>query len=482
MRIVLPTLNSLSSSFGRLAGALVLSAGVLAASASGALAKNEKYAGFVIDANNGNVLYEDRADAPRYPASLTKMMTLYMLFDALRSNRVELDTKMKVSSYAAARPPSKLGLKPGSYLTVEEGIYSLVTKSANDAATVIGEHLAGTETRFAQAMTRQAHKLGMSNTTFKNAHGLPDREQKTTARDMAKLGLALREHFPEYYDYFSTRSYSFRGRRLGNHNRVLGRVKGADGIKTGYINASGFNLVTSVQRDGKSIVAVVMGGRSGRSRDDHMVDLISRTLPKASVRDSGPLIAAAKPTAYSYGVPKTPPIPEPRPMAPTSIDERIAMAYGSDAAGAVPMSAESSKIVGLSALAAALVQERPMSNLAIPAASAGYGNSQKTAALDRSMTGSLAAVRSAGQAAPTSSWVVQIAATPEEREAMSMLNAAKSKVGRPLAAAEPYTQSISSNGQTLYRARFAGFDNKDEAWAACAALKRSDYNCYAVAN
>ncbi|MEP0507626.1 MAG: D-alanyl-D-alanine carboxypeptidase family protein, partial [Aurantimonas coralicida] len=181
---------------------------------------NAKYAGFVIDANNGQVLYNDRADEYRYPASLTKMMTLYMTFDALKSGRISMKDKMPVSAYAAGRPPSKIGLKTGSTLTVEEAVYSLVTKSANDAAVVLGEFQAGSESAFAARMTAKARQIGMPKTTFRNANGLPDSGQKTTARDMATLGIALREHFPEYYKIFSTRSYSFRGRRLGNHNRV----------------------------------------------------------------------------------------------------------------------------------------------------------------------------------------------------------------------------------------------------------------------
>lgn len=455
---------------------------------------NPKYAGFVIDANNGQVLYSENADAPRYPASLTKMMTLYMTFDALKSGRVSLGNRMPVSAYAAGRPPSKLGLKPGSTLTVEEGIYALVTKSANDAAVVMAEFLAGSESTFAEQMTAKARRIGMRATTFRNANGLPDNGQRTTARDMATLGIALREHFPEYYKYFSTRSYSFRGRRLGNHNRVLGRFQGTDGIKTGYINASGFNLVSSVARDGKRLVAVVMGGRSGRSRDDHMVELLNRYFPKASTRGTGPLVASrSSGNAVVAELPTRGPLPDSRPVAPTSIDERIALAYGSEPAAAIARLPEprSRPLLGRDALRAALVQERPVTRTPFPEPSrsipAAFGIPLPPAAipggkdLDPRTTGSIAA-SAPPKSAPSSPWVVQIAATPEADQAMAMLGEAKNKVGGPLSSAVPFTETVKSGSQTLHRARFAGFSTKDQARSACAALKRDAYNCYVVAN
>ncbi|MEF2550207.1 SPOR domain-containing protein [Aurantimonas sp. A2-1-M11] len=492
MRNLIPRLTSAARSLTKVAGIAAFGAGMLLSGAGHAEA-NSKYAGFVIDANNGQVLYNDRADEMRYPASLTKMMTLYMAFDALESGRISKHDKMPVSSYAAGRPPSKIGLKTGSTITVEEAMYSLVTKSANDAAVVLGEFLAGSESAFAARMTAKARQIGMPKTTFRNANGLPDSGQKTTARDMATLGIALREHFPSHYKIFSTRSYSFRGRRLGSHNRVLGRVKGTDGIKTGYINASGFNLVTSIKRDGKSLVAVVMGGRSGRSRDDHMVELLTRYLPKASTRDSGMLLAAR--TAGNpvvAALPKQVPVPDSRP-AMTEIDQRIAMAYGSEPAMAVARMVEpqSGPIVGRDALKAALVAERPSVRMPIPAASRvpAAGVRLPPAAvpagrdLDPATTGAIK-VASVSQTVqvPSSPWVVQIAATPEAEAAMRMLAEAKRKVGGPLSGAEPFTETVKSGSQTLYRARFAGFASKGQAWSACAELKRSAYSCYAVAN
>lgn len=499
MRKIFPRLRAVTAALGKTLGFAALG-GALCLSQLSAAHANPRYAGFVIDANNGRVLYEDNADAYRYPASLTKMMTLYMTFAALKTGRISKSSKMPVSKYAAARPPSKLGLKVGSTITLEEGINALVTKSANDASVVMAEFLAGSEARFAEQMTATARKLGMSRTTFKNANGLPNSEQRTSARDMATLGIALREHFPEYYGYFSTRSYNFRGTRLGSHNRVLGRVEGTDGIKTGYINASGFNLVSSVKRDGKSLVAVVMGGQSGRSRDDHMVQLLNRYLPQASTRDAGALIAsradvptplpvAASATALVAALPSKGPVPDSRPaVGALSVDERIALAYGSDAADAIARlpQTEARPIVGRDALRAALVEERPASNIPFPAVSRPALNSGVPmprvgvpSAVDHETTGS---VQSAAVSRPSSPWVVQIAAAPAADEAMSMLSEAKRKVGGPLIAAEPFIEPVSSGSQTLHRARFAGFANKDQAWAACAALKRSHYNCYAVAN
>ena len=231
----------------------------------------------------------------RYPASLTKMMTLYLVFERLASGKIKKSTQVPFSAHAAAQPPTKLGVKVGKSVSVETIIYSLVTKSANNSAAAIAEYLGGSENGFARMMTAKAKKLGMTGTLFQNASGLPDPDQHSTARDLAVLGLALREHFPQYYGYFSTRSFTYGRQRMANHNRLLGRVKGIDGIKTGYTRASGFNLVTSVGDGKRRIVAVVMGGQTGRARDNHMADLIKKYLPKASGRDGGDLIAKSKP-------------------------------------------------------------------------------------------------------------------------------------------------------------------------------------------
>jgi D-alanyl-D-alanine carboxypeptidase len=240
-----------------------------------------KYAAIVIDGNSGRVLYEVDSSAQRYPASLTKMMTLYMLFEAMQQGRVTAATEIPVSDYAARRPPTKIGFRPGDTIDVDSAIRALVTKSANDVAVAVGEYLGGTEEQFAAMMTTKARSLGMRNTTFRNASGLPDVDQRTTARDMALLGMSLRKRFPAQFVYFSSQSFTFRGRTIRGHNDLLARVEGVDGIKTGYVRASGFNIVTSVSRDGRKLVVVVMGGNTARQRNAHVEELIERYMPSA---------------------------------------------------------------------------------------------------------------------------------------------------------------------------------------------------------
>lgn len=230
----------------------------------------------VIDADTGRVLSEMNADAITYPASLTKMMTLYLTFGALNSGTLRLDQYLPVSSEAASKSPTKLHLLPGESVRVQDLILGIVTKSANDAAAVLGEGLAGSEPAFAEQMTAKARQLGMTNTAFRNASGLPDPEQHTTARDMAQLALALYHDFPREYGYFSTRQFYFRGRVILTHNHLLEWYDGADGIKTGYIGASGFNLAASAMRSGHRLIGVIMGGSSAGSRDREMAALLDQ--------------------------------------------------------------------------------------------------------------------------------------------------------------------------------------------------------------
>ncbi len=239
------------------------------------LPPTQRYAAIVVDVSSGKVLHNTKADEIRFPASLTKMMTMYMMFDALSKRKVTLNTPIPISRRAAARPASKLYLKAGSTITVNKAMESLAIKSANDVAYAVAEFLAGSEKAFADRMTFKARSLGMRSTTFRNASGLPDKRQVTTARDMAKLGIALRKRFPQYYHYFGKRTFAFKGRTVRGHNRVLGTVRGADGIKTGYTRASGFNLVTSVRYGGRNLVGVILGENSGRSRDKHMTELMN---------------------------------------------------------------------------------------------------------------------------------------------------------------------------------------------------------------
>ncbi len=255
-----------------------------------------RYSSMVIDAGSGSILEAVNAEEPRHPASLTKLMTLYMLFEALRDRRLALDQIVPVSYHAASQPPSKLGITPAMRLTVEEAVLGLVTKSANDAASALGELLGGDEDRFAQMMTLRARALGMGRTTFRNASGLPDPDMWTTAHDLAILARHILTDFPSYYGYFSTPSFEFHGRTVFNHDRMLQTYPGADGMKTGYTEASGHNLVTSAERGGVRLVGVVLGAASNPERDYHMASLLDQSFEQLDVPAvaRGPMVASRR--------------------------------------------------------------------------------------------------------------------------------------------------------------------------------------------
>lgn len=459
--------------FRKAAVALAIAAGFVF-SASPATA-NSKYAGIVVDAKTGRVLYESSADAHRFPASLTKMMTLYMVFEALDAGRISLNTQITFSKHAASEPPTKLGIGAGRSITVEQAILALVTKSANDAATATGEFLGGSEAGFARMMTNKARQLGMSKTVFKNASGLPNAQQVTTARDMARLGIALREHYPQYYKYFSTRSFKFGNARMGNHNRLLGRVRGVDGIKTGYTRASGFNLVSSVVDRDRSIVAVVMGGRTGASRNAQMEKLIAQYLPKASTRGGGLNIAkiggSAIPVAVAnLDLPDVGPVPKLNRWG----NGRIDMAYAG--------TATSEPIVGRQALAAQLARQKvavPTPAPAyVPPARVGSAAEAVEAVIDPVTTASTTPVAAASATTVRSGWQIQIGATPDQGAAQELLGRAKSAAGNTLSGTEPFTMAYND----LYRARFAGFSGQTSAVNACRTLKKKGFACWATPN
>ncbi len=405
--------------------------------AAGNVHAKQAYSGVVIDAKTGKVLYGHQENSKRFPASLTKMMTLYMLFDAMEQGKVSNKTRIQFSRHAASMQPSKLGVPAGSSISAEQAIYALVTKSANDAAAAVAEHLGGTESKFGEMMTRKAHQLGMKSTVFRNASGLPDSRQVTTARDMAILGIALREHFPGQYRYFATPNFKFGKHNFRNHNRLLGTIRGYDGIKTGYTRASGFNLVSSVESNGRSIVAVVMGGRTGKSRNEQMTKLINQYLPRASKGRDRMIVArnGSKPTLFAslFNKPEKAPLPEKRPSV-SPVDTVVTASV-------------------------------------VPAPSA-YVESQPEPVIE-------AAVESA--AAPAQGgWHVQIGAMPSQENAISQLEKARAKLPGLLENMSNYTETVQSNGATLYRARFAGFSSKSAAWDACAKLKSVKFNCLAL--
>ncbi|MBK8456797.1 MAG: D-alanyl-D-alanine carboxypeptidase [Phyllobacteriaceae bacterium] len=403
-----------------------------------------KHSAIVIDAATGKAMHADNADALRYPASLTKMMTLYLTFEALSRGKIKKSTRIPVSRHAANQPPSKLGLKPGQTITVEAAIYALATKSANDAACALGEALGGSENRFAGMMTAKARALGMSRTTFRNASGLPNPAQVTTARDMARLGMALRQHFPGYFKVFATRSFTYGKRRMANHNKLLGHVAGVDGIKTGYTRASGYNLVTSAGAGNKRIVAVVLGGKTGRSRDIEMTGLVNAWLPKASGK-----------TTKAAAIAKT---------APT-ID-------------AVDDAPQDDKVVGLAAEQAAQVARKPAVAKIVPQDKASPKKAQIAKAPRPAANGDPTTTASV----PSAGWAIQVASMPDEAQAKAFLAKVRGKAGATLADASAYTVPFDNKGVIYFRARFAGFAGKAAALGACASLKKKSIACYAVEN
>jgi D-alanyl-D-alanine carboxypeptidase len=298
--------------------------------------KAPPFSHIVLDAKTGKALEAFKADERRFPASLTKVMTLYLLFEQMEAGKLKLGSPLKVSQHAASRPPSKLGLAPGSSIRVDDAIKALVTKSANDVAVVVAEAIGGSEAEFARMMTSKARSLGMSRTIYANASGLPNPRQVTTARDQAILGRAIQWHYPRQYKYFATNSFTFQGREIYTHNRLLGSVDGVDGIKTGYTHASGFNLVTSVRRDRRHIVAVVIGGRTSRSRDAFMRKLIREYIDDASkVRTVEPTPGSAIVTSDS--LPTPPARPEGTAMANLANDKAETPAQSESAQAAAPV-------------------------------------------------------------------------------------------------------------------------------------------------
>lgn len=413
--------------------ALVGCVAALAGRSGGAEAApgDSRYAAIVIDMQTGATLHAENADAQRYPASLTKIMTLYLTFDALEQGRLTLDQRLPVSNFARSMSPTKLGLPEGGSLRVEHAILALVTKSANDAAVVLAEAIGGSEPGFADMMTRKARALGMNATVFRNASGLPDPGQVTTARDMARLGAAVFRDHGKYYHYFGRHEFQYGGARLRNHNRLMTRYDGMDGIKTGYIGASGFNLVGSAARDDRRLVSVVMGGRSPLLRDNRMAELLDDSFEKIGVgrrpSTGAGLVAAA-----------------PRPSPPPA---RAA-----------------------SAVASADKPARKPERAAATTARDRRDDIGRMAA---------AAVRAAPRPA-SAAWGVQVGAFNTQKASQQALTAAGKKAGRHLASARAVVSPLKTAKGTIYRARFVGLDEQS-ARSACAALAKAGRQCAPVA-
>lgn len=309
-----------------------------------------QFASIIVDGNSGAVLQSTSPDGLRHPASLTKIMTLYLLFERLESGKMKLDTEMPVSQRAADQDPTKLNLRAGQTIRVEDAIKGLVTRSANDAAVVIAEAIGGDEDDFAAMMTRKARALGMSKTVYRNANGLPNDEQVTTARDQATLGRAIQERFPRYYRYFSTTSFTWRGEQIRNHNHLLGSVEGVDGIKTGYTRASGFNLVTSMRRGNRHLIGVVLGGRSGGSRDAIMRNLLAENLEKGATAHTVVAVSERNSADTSTDVADASDTPA-RPAAPVQV--------ASAPAPEAPAPRPASRLSALAAATAAMPPAQP---------------------------------------------------------------------------------------------------------------------------
>jgi D-alanyl-D-alanine carboxypeptidase (penicillin-binding protein 5/6) len=386
----------------------------------------QAYAGsahFVVDANTGKVLSSENADVINHPASLTKMMTLYLTFEALHNGQLSWEQRITMTKNGANTIPTKLGVPAGKTFTVREAVLGMIVKSANDAAEAMGDHLGGSEAQFAGVMTRKARQLGMSRTTFRNGSGLPDGRQVTTARDMATLAIALMRDYPKEYGLFAERSFMFRGRKITGHNNLMYRYKGMDGIKTGYTNASGFNLVSAVNDNGRHVVGVVLGGKTARSRDARMASLLDATMPRASVRNGTAIARLSVKTDFDLA------------------QETIPLPVVADRAAPIEVASISNDITN-----------------SIPASVAKPGTSER------------------------GGWEIQIAASDSDAAAQNLLAKAKADALGKYGEISTYTQRTTSRSDTLYRARFSGFGSRSAAMSACKALKSHSYACLVLPN
>lgn len=436
--------------FGALMAPLAASAGPVSA-----VGPESKYAAIVVDATTGEVLYAKRADAPRYPASITKVMTLYLTFEAMAQGRLSPDEMITVSRHAASQSPTKLGVPAGSTVSVDDAIRSLTTKSANDMAVALAEHIAGTESRFAALMTLRAQELGMRNTRFVNANGLPDSRQISTARDIAVLSRAIIRDFPQYYPYFSQKTFTYRGQVMNNHNRLLFDMPGVDGLKTGFTNASGYNLAATAVRDGHRLIGVVLGGSSNASRDAHMRDLLQTGFDVMRRRDNGEQILVAQ-NMFEH-----------EPLGP------VAPAYGQGDEEAEAMLADQSfdgdvttpsRPVPYSQLASLpkvteMTDDGPVSR---PAA----------APVERAVARTSAKARK-----PAGEYVVQVGAFRSRSDARSQLSKIEKSFAKHFDDVEGV---VGAKAGGFFRSQFTGF-TEDAAKAACSALKAKKMSCLVIA-
>jgi D-alanyl-D-alanine carboxypeptidase len=473
----------------------ILGAGIAAPAHAG----TPPYAAMAIDANTGAVLHNRAGDAPRYPASLTKMMTLYMAFELIELGRHSYSSKIKMTEEGAAAAPSKLGLKPGEEIALIDAIKALVTKSANDVAIALAQHIGGTEANFARLMTAKARAIGMSNTTFRNASGLPDEAQVTTARDMLTLALRLQDDFPRHYKVFATQSFTYAGKTYRNHNALIARYRGTDGIKTGYTRASGFNLVSSVRRDGKHVVAAVIGGKTAGIRNTRMRALLDAALDKASTKVTRkPSVRVPPPVAVKPPAPRTNPSLETAALAAAEGDRAKLAPAGAEPAPAIAVAKVRRVLIGpelrreppaegTPAFAAAgmggaaLPQFVPASGAFQPALAPSTLDAQ-AAALERAAPQVPAVAQDRPRqaaATPAGPFAIQIGAYNDSADAERHMDAARQRAAGLLdpyaAVAVPFRKGSSQ----LYRARFRGFEAA-AATNTCLQLRRLQIDCFVV--
>jgi D-alanyl-D-alanine carboxypeptidase len=422
-----------------------------------------QFSAVTVDARTGQILFQDQVDGLRHPASLTKMMTLYVLFQDLKSGRINRNTKFRVSARAAAMPPSKLHLVPGSSITADEAIKALVTKSANDVAATIAENLGGSEANFANRMTRVAHSIGMSRSTFRNASGLPNPQQYTTARDMATLGLRLMRDFPQYYPYFRITEFQFHGHTIRTHNRLVQHYPGTDGIKTGYIADAGYNLVTSTKRGDRRLVGVVLGARSSATRGRFMMQMFDKLFNQAQ---AGNTIAAL--AGSSKGV-----------IDPLAKKPRAEIAQTSDVA--------STELASASAEAASgSIDTNALEEDAQDEVTTGSGPKVLEANLDaptkKASKLPFAVVSAADQPATigAATWNIQIGSFTRKTQAEARIIKLRRNQLEALAGKEAFTDTVQNGNHIIYHARFSGFDQMT-AKLACLKITKLGSTCTTIA-
>ncbi|CDZ25197.1 D-alanyl-D-alanine carboxypeptidase [Neorhizobium galegae bv. officinalis] len=399
------------------------------------------YAHFIYDVKSGKVLASESADEINHPASLTKMMTLYMTFEALREGRLKWDQDIPMTPNAASKIPSKLGVPAGRTITVREAVNGMIVRSANDAAATMGDYLGGSEDRFGEMMTRKARALGMSRTVFRNASGLPDASQVTTARDMAQLALALIRDFPREYQLFSARNMEFRGKRLRGHNNLMYRYPGMDGVKTGFTNASGYNIASAVTIDGRRVIGVVMGGKSARKRDDQMAALLDRYVPGNNAASGGLVAFETQKRPAEDTLPLAFATPSPRKEITLGVAPKTALAnlYATPRA-TVPNTAPAPTAPSRTASSQTMAPPQPAGSL----------------------------------------WRIQIAAAASRDQASALLEKAMPLLAQGYGRVAPSVESYAEGGKEIFRARFAGFADGDAATRACSALQAKAITCFVV--